>query len=58
MSSEMFNILVVFCFWGFATIRGQVYDLTWSFGNDTIYWTRQQPFVFTKQAYVSGYKYS
>lgn len=54
----MFNILIILCFWTFATIKGQVYDLTWTFGNNTIYWPRQQPFVFTKQAFVAGDKYA
>ncbi|XP_066255174.1 kynurenine formamidase-like isoform X2 [Euwallacea similis] len=50
----LFNALM----W-FSHVRAEiVFDLTWSFSNDTIYWVKARPFTFTKQDYVVEDEYA
>ncbi|XP_066140343.1 kynurenine formamidase-like isoform X2 [Euwallacea fornicatus] len=35
-----------------------VFDLTWNFSNDTIYWIKSRPFELTKRNYVVGDEYA
>ncbi|KAL1494444.1 hypothetical protein ABEB36_010042 [Hypothenemus hampei] len=56
MAFKLFWFLIVF-----VSSQGNcekiIQDLTWSFGNDTIYWPGQRPFNFTKQQTVAESKY-